>query len=315
MHRILLFICLLPLNFCVAQLPQVASGKIVRHPYFKSRFVAPRHVDVWLPSDYSSKKKYAVLYMHDGQMLFDTAATWNKQEWGVDETMGMLLKNNQVPPVIVVGIWNTEDRWLEYFPEKPFNKLPQAWRDSMSEGLQVKKKTAMSDEYLQFMVKELKPFIDSAYSTHKDRSNTYTIGSSMGGLISMYAVCEYPEVFGGAACLSTHWPGGYDMDDMLAGKVFNSYMKMKLPSPAHHRFYFDYGSEGGDKTYDRFQKMIDSTMQQKGYAQNNWLTIRYGGEEHNEKSWAKRLAAPFFFLLKKAPGTSTGLNPPKKRLK
>jgi enterochelin esterase-like enzyme len=282
-----------------AQTPFVTAGKIVHIDQFPSRFIPPRNIDIWLPPDYNEKKKYAVLYMQDGQMLFDTTYTWNKQEWGIDEAMAMLIKNNQVKETIVVGIYNTNDRWLEYFPEKPFDKLPAVWQDSMIAGMQLQKARAVSDSYLKFMVKELKPFIDSAYSTYTDMSNTFIMGSSMGALVSMYAVCEYPDVFGGAACLSTHWPAGYNPDDQHATKVIRDYMKTKLPSPLNHRFYFDYGSEGLDKHYPPHQKLIDAVMKYKGYDKSNWLTLQFFGADHMEDSWKRRVAGPLFFLLKK----------------
>jgi len=77
-----------------AQLPRPASGSIRRVVNFPSRFVEPRNVDIWLPDGYDPKKKYAVLYMQDGQMLFDSTNTWNKQEWGIDETLGAYKPGN-----------------------------------------------------------------------------------------------------------------------------------------------------------------------------------------------------------------------------
>jgi enterochelin esterase-like enzyme len=300
MSRSLLLSVFLILPFLPqAQTPFVTAGRIVHIDQFPSEFIAARNIDIWLPPGYNEKKKYAVLYMHDGQMLFDTTYTWNKQEWSIDETLSMLIRNNQVKETIVVGIYNTDDRWLEYFPEKPFDKLPAVWQDSVIIGMQLHKKRAISDSYLKFIVKELKPFVDSAYSTYTDLNNTFMMGSSMGALISMYAVCEYPNVFGGAACLSTHWPAGYNPDDQLATKAIRDYMKVKLPSPLNHRFYFDYGTEGLDKHYEPHQKIIDAAMKYKGYNKGNWLTLQFFGADHMEDSWKRRVAGPLFFLLKK----------------
>src|SRR5438552_3339221 len=91
---------------------KVSAGKIDHYPNFPSRYIQARDIDVWLPPGYTDKKKYAVLYMHDGQMLFDASKTWNHLEWGVDETMTLLLKNGQIKETIVVGISNTDIRWL-----------------------------------------------------------------------------------------------------------------------------------------------------------------------------------------------------------
>jgi len=105
-----------------AQVPTPQQGRIVRHENFPSAHVTPRNVDVWLPAQYDPQKKYAVLYMQDGQMLFDSTLTWNKQEWGVDETLSQLMSENKIKDCIVVGIWNGgRSRHAEYFPQKPFD--------------------------------------------------------------------------------------------------------------------------------------------------------------------------------------------------
>ncbi|MFN9999067.1 MAG: alpha/beta hydrolase, partial [bacterium] len=185
-----------------AQLPVPASGKIIHHENFASQYVDSRNVDVWLPENYSPSKKYAVLYMQDGQMLFDSTLTWNKQEWCVDETISSLQQENKIKDCIVVGIWNTgAGRHSEYFPQKPFESLPKNLQDSVynayrSGGRSIfGGKPIISDRYLLFLTQELKPFIDKTYSTKKDRNNTFLAGSSMGALISLYTLCEYPQLF------------------------------------------------------------------------------------------------------------------------
>ncbi len=300
MKRIACILIFLLLSlFSFAQLPAVSSGTIVRHENFHSKYVWPRNIDVWLPEGYSDKKKYAVLYMQDGQMLFDDSKTWNKQAWHVDEAVALLLKNNQIRDCIIVGIWNNTYRWFEYFPAKAYAFIPKRWQDSLTLRSETKDMRPVSDEYLKFMVTELKPFIDSAYSTQKDRANTYIAGSSMGGLISMYAVCEYPQVFGGAACLSTHWPGASEQDSMIIGKAIIRYMQGKLPAPATHRFYFDHGTVGLDQYYEPYQQKVDAMMKAKGYDNKNLLSLKFAGADHSEKAWGRRLGAPLYFLLRK----------------
>ena len=96
----------------------VSSGKVVRIENFQSKFVAARNVDVWLPEGYSPAKKYNVVYMHDGQMLFDSTQTWNKKEWKVDEVFSKLISEKKIEDCIVVGIWNNgAERIAEYFPQ------------------------------------------------------------------------------------------------------------------------------------------------------------------------------------------------------
>jgi len=240
--------------------------------------------------------------MHDGQMLFDSSATWNNQEWGVDEMITRLMQENKIKPTIVVGMWNTEDRHPEYFPQKPFESLPEELRTSLLDPKLPKEKKIFkrevnSDSYLKFIVYELKPFIDSNYSTLTSAEHTSIMGSSMGGLISMYALCEYPEVFGNAACLSTHWIGTvYNLHNPMPD-AFASYLSDNLPLAGNNKIYFDYGTEALDSFYEPYQKNVDSIMRSRGYNQRNWKTMKFEGHDHSEKSWGNRLHIPLEFLL------------------
>lgn len=288
----------------LAQLPSVASGTFRRFEAFASRYVSARNVDVWLPENYSAKNKYAVLYMHDGQMLFDSLVTWNRQSWDVDDALSALIKQRKVRNTIVVGIWNSgAGRHADYFPQKPFEALLAAHQQAVQQKLQQAGRTTavfqpVSDNYLRFLVEELKPFVDSAFSTRKERSSTFVAGSSMGGLISLYAVCEYPSVFGGAACLSTHWPGVFDTVSNPVPTALFAYMKQRLPSPKTHRIYFDYGNKTLDALYPPLQAQADAVMKEKGYTKANWMTRFFPGEDHSENAWRKRLALPLLFLLR-----------------
>jgi predicted alpha/beta superfamily hydrolase len=305
MKKVILFFIILGLNFVAsAQVPHVASGSIKRFADFPSRYVAIRNIDVWIPDHYSHKKKYAVLYMHDGQMLFDSTSTWNHQEWGVDETAGMLINKKKIRRCIIVGIWNGGKlRHSEYFPQKPFESLTKEEQNEIYKSTRNKDQALFegeiqSDRYLKFIVYELKPFIDSAFSTHRDRSNTFICGSSMGGLISLYAICEYPEIFGGAACLSTHWPGIFTLLNNSIPGAFVKYIKTHLPDPSTHKIYFDYGDKTLDAMYKPLQMEADIAMKLRGYTSENWQTREFPGEDHSERAWAKRLSIPLEFLLK-----------------
>lgn len=285
------------------KIPQVASGRVERIALFESTYIPSRCVDIWLPASYDDKTPHAVLYMHDGAMLFDSTITWNNQEWGVDETITQLMGGQKIGPVIVVGIWNAgKERHSEYFPEKAFYKLNAALQDSFvnkverSEGIPLFNAKPSADAYLKFLVNELKPYVDAKFKTLKNGENTFIAGASMGGLISMYALCEYPTVFGGAACMSTHWPGGFSNDNLLFSEIRN-YMKANLPVNSVHKLYFDYGTETLDEMYEPYQRSIDSLMMEKGYSESNWKTMKFEGDDHSEKSWSKRFHYPMLFLF------------------
>ncbi|WP_072883638.1 alpha/beta hydrolase [Chryseobacterium takakiae] len=288
-----------------AQIPKVVSGSIERVADFRSQYVTPRNVDVWLPENYSSSRKYAVLYMQDGQMLYDPETTWNKQSWNVDDVISRLIDNGKIQNTIVVGIWNDSKlRHFDYFPQKPFESLTATEKDTVQSQLKKSGRSDQvfspnSDNYLKFLVKELKPFIDKKYSTYKDRQHTFIAGSSMGGLISMYAICEYPDVFGGAACLSTHWPGTFTLENNPFPDSVLKYLSKNLPGSKNHTIYFDCGDQTLDALYPDIQKKADQIMAKAGFTDSNWKTLYFPGENHSEEAWNKRLAVPLEFLLKK----------------
>jgi len=285
------------------QEPAVSSGRLERLVEFPSQNVAPRNVDIWLPENYDPSKKYAVVYMNDGQMLFDSTTTWNRQEWCADEVAARLIEEDSIRPCIIVGIWNRDQyRYSEYFPEKAMAGLSK-WRRARFIRKSMMGK-ALGDSYLRFIVNELKPHIDSIYSTYSDRENTFIMGASMGGLISAYAMCEYPGVFGGAGCLSTHLPmkgvNFLTRNDNRIARAFRNYLRSNLPSPGAHRIYFAYGTKTLDKWYEPYQKKVDAIMAAAGYEDGKqWITRKFEGDDHSEKSWSKRLDIPLVFLLGK----------------
>jgi enterochelin esterase-like enzyme len=230
-----------------------------------------------------------VVYTHDGQNLFDPKTSFAGVDWGISDAMCRLLAEGAIRKTLVVGIWNTSERYREYDPQKVFEKY-----------LNPQEKTAyarehgwpMADPYLKFIVQELKPFIDCHYRTLPTMADTFLMGSSMGGMVSAYALCEYPEVFGGAACLSTHWPA-------VQGKMAD-YLAARLPASQNHRFYFDYGTETVDAQYEPFQRVVDDLLRRKGYVEgNDWVTRKFCGEDHSEQAWRRRVDIPLRFLLKR----------------
>ena len=228
-----------------------------------------RRVWIYLPDDYTaSKKRYPVLYMHDGQNVFDDATSY-AGEWGVDECIDSMKSK-----CIVVAIDNgASKRRNEYCPyDFSLKSLGISATDSFNKG--------EGKLYVDFLVKTLKPFIDKNYRTLKDNSNTFIAGSSMGGLISMYAVLRYPKVFGGAGVFSpAFWVGPKIFDDIKAkGEKVKS------------RIYFYAGKEEGEtmvpltlKAFDEMSKVSKSKM----------TTVIRDEGKHNEARWRKEF--PLFY--------------------
>lgn len=269
------------------------TGTLLRYENFPSQAIPPRHVDIWLPAGYdaASAAGYPVLYMHDGQNLFLTQNAYGGTPWAVDVEASRLIDAGSIPPVIVVGAWNVgENRWGEYLPQKPAETA--AGREFFTRYANRMPGELCSDAYLRFLVEELKPFVDQHYRTRPGQTDTFVMGSSMGGLISLYALTEYPQVFGGAGCVSTHWTAGENlMVDYFAGV---------LPKPGVHRLYFDFGTETLDAAYEPFQRRMDDHLRRAGYtADQDWMTRKFEGHEHCEKSWRERVHIPLMFLLGK----------------
>ncbi|RDV25170.1 alpha/beta hydrolase [Alteromonas aestuariivivens] len=301
--RFLMLFFIFVAQYGFASEPSVSKGRLERLADFSSKFVPARHVDVWLPPGYLKSKRYPVLYMHDGQMLFDATKTWNHQEWQVDEVASALIESQAVVPFIVVGVWNGgENRHSEYFPQKPFEALSEAqqaaeYQKRRSADQRLFATRVYSDDYLAFLVRELKPYIDSHYAT--DAEESYLMGSSMGGLISWYGMLEYPDVFKGAACLSTHWPGSFSEQNNPAPDAFIAYINQNIARLSGHKLYFDHGTVTLDAMYPPLQSQVDNLLKRRGYPESSWLSLQFEGADHSEKAWAARLDVPLRFLFAK----------------
>jgi predicted alpha/beta superfamily hydrolase len=151
------------------------------------------------------------------------------------------------------------------------------------------------------MVEELKPYIDAHFQTRPERAHTFIMGSSMGGLISTYAICEYPQVFGGTASLSTHWIGSFEPNAAIPLAAFE-YLQAHLPAPETHRLYMDHGTQGLDANYGLAQSFVDQVVRDRGYTAANWKSLVFEGAAHSENDWSARLDVPLQFLL--APESS-----------
>ncbi len=266
-----------------------ATGRVDGYQSVPSVSVAARNVDVWLPPSYDEhpQRRYPVLYMHDGQNLFDPALSYTGVDWDVDGVMTRLIADGQVREAIVVGIWNTPLRVQEYMPAQAVPEQPTVLFEGMPP---LARADLRSDDYLRFVVEELKPAIDATYRTRPDRADTFVMGSSMGGLISAYAMSRYPDVFGGVGALSTHWPAG-------DGAVID-YLSTHLPARGQHRFYFDHGTAALDATYAPYQRRMDTVLRDAGWRPGrDWVSREFPGAEHNERAWRDRLDVPLQFLL------------------
>jgi predicted alpha/beta superfamily hydrolase len=245
-----------------------------RWPAFASKSLKTRGVYVYYPPTYleNTRAKFPVVYMHDGQNLFDASTAFGGNEWKVDETMDAAAEDGSIREAIVVGPENTADRMYEYTPTK------NASYPSSGGG----------DVYLAFLVDELKPKVDAELRTLPARETTVVMGSSLGGLISAYAGVKKPTTFGliGAMSPSTWW------DNKAILKIVEGTTDKPL------KVYVDSGDSGASSDDRDNTKLLADTYKTLGFVEGS--TLKYvvqSGATHSEVYWAQRLPGALAFLL------------------
>ncbi len=235
------------------------TGKVAYYDNMSYPGILDRNVVVWTPPGYETgDESYPVLYMHDGQNIFDPATSYFGIDWQVDEAADSLIRQGKIEPMIIVGIYNTIHRRPEY-----------SYTDT-------------GYVYMKFLVEKLKPFIDKKYRTKPDRENTSVGGSSMGGLISFMLLWEYNNVFSKAICMSP------------AFKVRQlDYVKRISDYSGKRKEFFAYIDIGGVGLEVSLQPGIDDMinfLKQKGYTEGtDFEYIIEQNAEHNEPAWARRI--------------------------
>ena len=226
-----------------------------------------RDVIVWLPPSYEeeTRKRYPVLYMHDGQNVFDPSTSFLGSDWRADEVADSLIRAGAIEELIIVGINNSPDRISEYTD------------------------TPAGRSYAKFVVERLKPFIDSLYRTKPSREHTAIMGSSLGGLISFHFVWWYPDVFSKAGCIST------TMIPDVRDEVLREIQAYQGPRK-DLRLYFDVG--GKEHVLLPGFRALAPALKEKGYEEGKDLEFFLDeGAVHNEMAWSHRLWRPMEFMF------------------
>jgi predicted alpha/beta superfamily hydrolase len=246
--------------------PHTLTGEFQSHERFRSRFLAnERTILVYLPPGYKARaaRRYPVLYLQDGQNVFDKATSFG-EEWHVDETAQGLIEGGQIEPVIVVAVYNTgEHRLDEYTP----TKVPD-------------KGGGQADNYGRMLVEEIKPLVDSKYKTLPSAASTGLGGSSLGGLVTLHLGLRYPTVFNRLAVLS---PSVWWDNRAIVREV--EQLGAKLPL----KIWLDAGTGEGKDVVDDARALRDA-LQAKGWVPDHDLRyIEAEGAQHNESAWGSRV--------------------------
>lgn len=271
------------------------TGRIDVWSAFPSAHVEPREIQIWLPPGYDedSPARYPVIYVHDGQNLFDPARSpFSGRDWALDEIMTTLVDTGAVRPAIIVGIESRGMRILEMAPEDimtnvfPPDTLAEA-RRQLESGVGIPAAAPLlGNEYLTFLVDEVMPRVNTEYRTQTGPANTFVMGSSMGGLASIYALVKRPDVFGGAAALSTSWH--------LMGDYMLDWLAARWSSTAGRRLYMDYGTGASDVSIAPYQNDVDALL---GALGARFTSHVFEGAEHSETAWRQRAHLPLQYLL------------------
>ncbi|MEO1652474.1 MAG: alpha/beta hydrolase-fold protein [Bacteroidota bacterium] len=292
-----IFICLIFLFLSAPLYGQMDEARYSELTWEQEGRFKGRKIRIYLPPSYSKKpqKSYPVLYMMDGQNLYKDRLAYGGFAWNIQKVADSLVAKNEIREFIIVGIDNAgKDRFAEYMPQKVFQHFAKKHPEPVRE---VKVEALYADQFLKFLSQDLKTVVDARFRTQESVENTYIGGSSMGGLISCYALCEYPTVFGGAICLSSHWPVTLDNSQPDILHSWKAYLNQHIPE--QKKFYFDHGSKGLDRFYEPYQKEIDAIFLKKGYQEQkgNWQSKKFAGADHNERSWYQRLGIPLHFIF------------------
>jgi enterochelin esterase-like enzyme len=298
-----LLAALLALVLAAPALAEADRGRLVEVERMTAAGLPDQRLTIWLPPGYdASKRRYPVLYMHDGHNLFDPAKSNFNKVWAADKAMLAVMASGKVEPHIIVGIWAPGNgRYRQYLPKAAYDRASPALRaqmDAIAAG------PVISDAYLAWLAGPLKQWVDRTYRTRRGPRDTAIMGSSMGGLMSCWAFVERPDIYGRAACVSTHWPlvmplegEGADSERLALHKAW---FVGKLGRPAGRRLWLDIGTGTLDAFYPPYQQAISDAITAKGWKpERDWQGKVYPGAEHEENAWARRLPEIFAWVLRK----------------
>jgi predicted alpha/beta superfamily hydrolase len=264
------------------------TGDVTSHPDFRSRILGgKRRIWVYLPPSYGSdpERRFPVLYLQDGQNVFDGATAFLAgREWEADETAERLIDDGRIEPLIIVAVDNGGERRIDEYTPAP---------DARDHG-------GGADLYGRMLTEELKPWVDQTYRTRPDREDTGIGGSSLGALVSLWVGLSHPEIFGKIAALSPSvwWDDGYILRFVTA-----------LPEKPDTRIWVDIGTKEGGRSLADARRLRDALLA-RGWREGRDLRyVEAAGARHGESAWAKRFPEVLEFLYPPRPPESAPARP------
>ncbi|MBN8816248.1 MAG: alpha/beta hydrolase [Sphingomonas sp.] len=296
-----------------AALPNAASGftplprpgrrgALFVHHLAGSYGLLPRDVFVWVPDAPVPQGGFPVLYLQDGQNLFDARLVPFGTAWEADRSVSRLVDAGGIVPVMVVGIASTAERFTDYAPASMMAQLPAPARAAVELAWGGR---ARSADYARLVIEDVKPLIDRHFPTRPDPEATFVGGSSLGAMAALEILSAYPDQVGGALCLSAHFsllpvtgteqlPAGFGADVTAAAAGFAA----DLPRAGRHVLWIDRSALGIDRFYGPSHTAVADVLKARGFIQDVDLVMRcYPGVGHDEGAWRDRLDDALSFLL------------------
>ncbi len=278
-------------------------GQLYVHRDFASRHLPSRDLYVWAPDGVDAAARLPVLYMQDGQNLFDAKLVPFGVAWEADASVSRLADAGRIKPTLIVGVACTSDRFAEYAPAMILDRLPASALQAVTSAWPGAPRSAA---YARMLVEEIKPLVDASFPTLADRENTSVAGSSMGAVVAAELLARHPDVFAGAALLSAHFsllpvteaevlPEHFSEDVTHA---VGQFALEHMPRDQSHRLWLDRSTLSIDRFYPPSHAAFVRALEALGYVQGEDLSVRiYSGVGHDEGAWRERLDEALTFLL------------------
>lgn len=293
----------------VEPLDRVTFGRLESWEGFDFGSLLPRRISVWLPPApyWDGQKRLPVWYIHDGQNLWDPLRGYGGQTWNLDSLMEWALSQGRMEPCVLVALDNTRQRFQDYLPPPCWEGLTPQEKDSLRLE---RAGDPQGDTYARWLVRVLQPWVTLQYPVDLNLSRHYLMGASMGGLISSYTAVGWPEHFGGAACLSTHWPLSLQRNRLDYSEPYRQWLIQNLTKKPSiisnsnfkenlHSLYMDHGDQTLDAFYPPHQEAFDTELHQKGLPPGiRYRSLAFPGTAHTEMDWSKRCVEAMAWVMK-----------------
>ncbi|WP_068315520.1 alpha/beta hydrolase [Polycladidibacter hongkongensis] len=282
--------------------PKVDKGTITYLPNFKSKHVSPRDVAIWVPDTTHHKGPLPVIYAGDGENLFDADASKYGSGWNLDLILDMLAHQGIGPAIVVANAAIHLERSREYNSPTIARYFDAQMKQMLAQSCNGE---LLTEAYFDFIITELKPYIDANFDTKPDRGNTYILGQSMGGMLAVEALMARPEVFSGALGFSAHLflfgpqqvnypPDTFDRVEAALQQAIAEH----FPPPGNAKVYVDRGTVDLDAMYARPHIAFENALKEKGYiAGKDYIAITQEGASHFDTFWKIRAPEALRFML------------------